>query len=190
MISLPISVLQTKDENFISLSTIQEHQKFCKSFLKSYHSFERKKTLDKDKTKTKLEELFCITHKKSNQEEILKWFGNLGEEERIKICTIQNKWLVNLLIQLYLLSVTYDDISLKPIYQMAELFKDNKNFEHIEVNSYNNDNSYKSNGNNYEKNNELIIDLSLYENFFSMDCNKSANIFNKKEIENRIGRKK
>ena len=183
MISLPISVLQSKDENFISLSTIQEHQKFCKSFLKSYHSFERKKTLDKDKTKTKLEELFCITHKKSNQEEILKWFGNLGEEERIKICTIQNKWLVNLLIQLYLLSVTYDDISLKPIYQMAELFKDNKNFEHIEVNSYNNDNSYKSNGNNYEKNNELIIDLSLYENFFSMDCNKSANIFNKKEIE-------
>ena len=63
MISLPISVLLTKDEKFISLSTIKEHQNFCKAFLKSYHSFEKRKTEDKDKNKFKFEEDFFQTEK-------------------------------------------------------------------------------------------------------------------------------
>ena len=177
MISLPISVLTTKEEIFISLSTIQEHQKFCKSLLKSYHSFEKKKTEGKNKIKFKFEEdEFFQTQKKQYQEEIIKWFGNLKESEKIKICTIQNKWLVNLLLQMYLISTSYDNIGFKPIYQMEKLFKDNKNFSHIEENGYNN--------NNY-KEQTLIHDLSLYENFFSIQFPTSTNLFSKKENEKR-----
>ena len=80
MISLPISVLTTKEEIYISLSTIQEHQKFCKSLLKSYHSFEKKKTEGKNKIKFIFEEEFFQTQKKQYQEEIIKWFGNIKEE--------------------------------------------------------------------------------------------------------------
>ena len=176
MISLPISVLTTKEEIYISLSTIHEHQKFCKSLLKSYHSFEKKKTEGKNKIKFKFEEEFFQTQKKQYQEEIIKWFGNLKEEEKIKICTIKNKWLVNLLLQMYLISTSYDNIGFKPIYQMEKLFKDNKNFSHIEENSYNN--------NNYKDQN-LTHDLSLYENFFSIQFPTSSNLFSKKENEKR-----
>ena len=186
MISLPISVLTTNEENFISQSTIQEHQKFCKALLKSYHSFKNKKigVQGKTKTKFKFEENFFSENKKSNQEDVFKWFGNLNEEERIKICTIKNKWLVNILIQIYLLSVTYDDISLKPLDEMEDLFNDNKNFEHIEDNSYNKNTLNKKNENIYEINNDDINkDLSLYENFFSIDYPKGVNILNKKEDE-------
>jgi len=177
MISLPISVLTTKEEIFISLSTIQEHQKFCKSLLKSYHSFEKRKTEGKNKIKFKFdEEDFFQTQKKQYQEEILKWFGNLKVEEKIKICTIQNKWLVNLLLQMYLISTSYDSVGFKPIYQMEKLFKDNKNFSHIEDSSYNNNNNKEQN---------LIHDLSLYENFFSITFPTSTNLFSKKENEKR-----
>ena len=186
MISLPISVLTTNEENFISQSTIQEHQKFCKALLKSYHSFKNKKigVQGKTKTKFKFEENFFSENKKFSQEDVFKWFGNLNEEERIKICTIKNKWLVNILIQIYLLSVTYDDISLKPLDEIEDLFNDNKNFEHIEDNSYNKNTLNKKNENIYEINNDDINkDLSLYENFFSIDYPKGVNILNKKEDE-------
>ena len=146
MISLPISVLTTKEETFISLTTIQEHQKFCKALLKSYHSFEKKKSEDKDKYK--FEDIFFQTQKKQYRDEIMKWFGKLTIEERIKICTIQNKWLVNLILQLHLITTTYDNVSFKPIYQMGNLFKDNKHFAHIDNNSYNNKSNLEQNNNN------------------------------------------
>ena len=180
MISLPISVLTTKDEIFISLSTIQEHQKFCKALLKSYHSFEKKKSEDKDKN-NKFDDIVFQTQKKQYQEEIIKWLGKLSIEQRIKICTIQNKWLVNLILQLHLITTTYDNISFKPIYQMKELFEANKNFSHIENNGYNNSN-LNQNGNNNET--SLIHDLSLYENFFSIQfppSSKRFDNFNKNE---------
>ena len=140
MISLPISVLSTKIENFIPIATIKEHQQFCKNFLNSYHSFKKKKTGDKEKNKFQFEEEFFQTQKKQNQEEIMKWFSNLTEEERIKICTIKNKWLINLLLQLYLITTTFDVVNFKPIYEMENLFKDQKNFSHEEDDSYNNNN--------------------------------------------------
>ena len=94
MISLPISVLTTKEETFISLTTIQEHQKFCKALLKSYHSFEKKKSEDKDKYK--FEDIFFQTQKKQYRDEIMKWFGKLTIEERILNLFI--KWEIYLKI--------------------------------------------------------------------------------------------
>ena len=179
MISLPISVLTTKDENIISLTTIQEHQKFCKDLLQSYHSFKKKKTGNKDKNKFKSELDFYQSQKKPNQEEILKWFINLELEEKRKICCIQNKWLINLFIQLYLLTNTYDVITFEPIIDMENLFKDHKNFSHMD-DSYNNiyTNINYSQGSKY--------DLSFYENFFKINFdNSSAKRFNKQEEEKR-----
>ena len=159
MISLPISVLTTKDEKYIPLSTIQEHQKFCKALLKSYHSFNKKKTEDNSKNKFKSELEFYQLQNKQNQEEIFKWFINLNFEEKRKICSIQNRWLINLFIQLYLLHTTYDIVTFKPTIEMQNLFKDHKNFSHQDS-SYNN--LYSNNNSHYEQ--TLINDLSLYEN--------------------------
>ena len=180
MISLPISVLLTKDEKFISLSTIKEHQNFCKAFLKSYHSFEKRKTEDKDKNKFKFEEDFFQTEKIQNQEEIMKWFSNLSEEGRIKICTIKNKWLINLLLQLYLMTKTYDTVYFKPIFEMANLFQDTKNFSHNEDDSYNNNNDI-----NHNNSKNLIHDLNLYENFLSVKYPENTYYFNKEEEKKR-----
>ena len=178
MISLPKSVLLTKKEIYISLSTIEEHQKFCKAFLNSYHSFEKKKTEGKSKNNFKFEGEFFQTMKKQNQDEIMKWFFNLTEEQRIKICTIKNKWLVNLLIQLYLITKTYDNVKFKPFLEMKDLFKDSKNFSHMENDSYNN--------NLYQNNNEnkfLLKNLSLYENFFGLDFPKNTYYYYNKQEE-------
>ena len=121
----------------------------------------------------------------------MKWFGKLTIEERIKICTIQNKWLVNLILQLHLITTTYDNVSFKPIYQMGNLFKDNKHFAHIDNNSYNNKSNLEQNNNNNNNNNDtnLINDLSFYENFFSIQypefAQSSSNFNNsgKKKME-------
>ena len=183
MISLPISVLTTKEEAFISLSTVQEHQKFCKALLKSYHSFEKKKSEDKDKNK--LDEVFFQNQKKQYRDEIMKWFGKLTIEERIKICTIQNKWLVNLILQLHLITTTYDNVSFKPIYQMANLFKDNKHFSHIDNNGYSNNINLSQNINNNNDTN-LINDLSFYENFFSIQYPEFGQSYNNNEKKNNL----
>ena len=180
MISIPISVLSTKNEEYISLSTIKEHQNFCKAFLKSYHSYEKKKTEDKGKNKNKFEENFFQTEKKQMQEEIFKWFSNLTEEERIKICTIKNKWLVNLLLQMYLLSSTYDNVYFLPVHEMKTLFEDNKNFSHNEDGSYNNNNTYTN-----DDSSNLVYDFNFYENFFKLDLPTNINIFNKQEEKKR-----
>ena len=42
MSSLPFSILLTKNEEIIPLLSIQEHQKFCKSLLKSYLTYKNK----------------------------------------------------------------------------------------------------------------------------------------------------
>ena len=47
MCSLPFLILSKQDEKILPLLTIQEHQKFCKSLLKSYQSYEKRKSEEK-----------------------------------------------------------------------------------------------------------------------------------------------
>ena len=97
MSSLPYSILLTENEEILPQLSIQEHQKFCKSLLKFYQSYKKRNSNEKsDKNKLKIEDEYFKTQKKQKQEEILKWFENLSEYEKIKICTIKNKWLVNI----------------------------------------------------------------------------------------------
>ena len=188
MCSLPFSILSKQDENIIPLLTIQEHQKFCKSLLKSYQSYEKRKTEEKvDINKYNLEDNIFQTQKKQNQEDILKWFENLTEYQKIKICTIKNKWLVNILIQLYLIYKTYDPCYFKPIMEMEDLFQTQKNFSHIGE-----DSKYGYNDiDNYNKRNFFPQDFNFYENFFTTQyLNNNYNRFNKEESEKKEKEKK
>ena len=113
MCSIPYCILSTQDENILPQDTIQEHQKFCKSFLALY---ENRKIKDE------------LNVSKIDQKKIFEWFKNLTENQKISICTIKNKWLVNILIQLYLIYNTYDSCYIKPNFEMAKLFQAQKNF--------------------------------------------------------------
>ena len=194
MSSLPYSILTKEDNDILPLLSINDHQKFCKSLLKSYHSY-KKKEEKADKYKYKSEEEILQTQKKQNQEEILKWFESLTEYQRIKICTIKNKWLVNIFLQLYLIYKTYDGCYIKPILEMESLFQDQNNFSHGNEDNKNQllNNSINSlNYNNYEnKKNFFPNDLNYYENFFSLQCKgTNYNMFDKKETERREKEKK
>ena len=43
MASIPYSILLCQKENVLPMSTIQDHQKFCKKFLKAHQIFEKYK---------------------------------------------------------------------------------------------------------------------------------------------------
>ena len=181
MSSLPFSVLSTQIEDILPLLSIQEHQKFCKSLLKSYQSYKKKSSDEKtDISKIQFDDFFQIP-KKQNQDEILKWFENLTIYDKIKICTIKNKWLVHLFIQLYLVYKTYDTSYLKPTVAMKNLFQAQKNFSH------GNEESQFINLNipseqNYNKNAFSVGDLNYYENFFSLECTtNNYKMFNSEE---------
>ena len=186
MSSLTYSILLNENEEILPMLSIQEHQKFCKSLLKFYQSFKKKNSDEKiNKNKLKLEDEYFQTHKKQNQEEILKWFENLTEYEKIKICTIKNKWLVNILIQLYIIYNTYDSCYIIPNFQMEDLFQPQKNFSHEEEDLLNNIMS-KNYYQNYSKKKILVNNLNFYENYFKIDKNNNNNIFSKTECEKRI----
>ena len=146
MSSIPYCILLTQDEKILPSSTIQEHQKFCKSFLASY---ENRKSKDE------------MHLSKKEKKRIFKWFKNLTEHQKISICTIKNKWLVNIIIQLYLIYNTYDSYYIKPNFEMANLFQ-----------TQNNSKIYRPD------------DLNFYENY-SQIIYPNVNIFNDKEAKKR-----
>ena len=189
MSSIPYSILSSLNDDILPILTIEEHQKFCKSLLKSYQSYEKKKSEEKiDRNIYKSEDEFFETQRKQNQEEIFKWFENLSEFQRIKICTIKNKWLINLFIQLYLIYKTYDSCYLKPIIEMEDLFQAQKNFSHGSEESvftpFNDIYSLKT-----LKNNDIFQskDLNFYENYFKIVYKNTNNfcMFNEKEVKKR-----
>ena len=147
MSSIPYCILLTQDEKILPLETIQEHQKFCKSFLALY---ENRKSKDE------------LHLSEKNKKKIFKWFKNLTEHQKISICTIKNKWLVNILIQLYLIYNTYDSCYIKPNFDMANLFQ-----------IQNNSKTYRPD------------DLNFYENYFQIIYH-NVNIFNDKEAKKEI----
>ena len=53
MSSIPICVLSTQDEKILPSATIQEHQKFCKSFLALYEKRKSKDDLNLPKKNKK-----------------------------------------------------------------------------------------------------------------------------------------
>ena len=194
MSSLPFSILLSQNEEVIPLLSIQEHQKFCKSLLKSYLTYKSRISDEKtDKNKYISEQDYFQTQKKQNQKEIMKWFETLTIYQRIKICTIKNKWLVNILIQFYLMYKTYDSCYLIPIKEMKDLFQPQKHFSHGDgespIKGFNTSNN--PHPQNYKQNNSFPNDLNFYGNFFSTEFpGINCSMFNLKESEKRDKEKK
>ena len=189
MSSLPFSVLSNQIEDILPLISIQEHQKFCKSFLKSYQSYKKKISDEKIDISMNQYDDFAPMPKKQSRDEILKWFESLSIYEKIKICTIKNKWLVNIFIQLYLVYKTFDTTYLKPTVGIQNLFQAQKNFSH--GNEEELINFYLSSDANNSKNTFSPNDLNLYENYFSLQYPKNDyKMFNNEESERREKEKK
>ena len=49
MASIPYSILLSQKQNVLPISAIQEHQQFCKKFLKAHQTFEKYKNNSKSK---------------------------------------------------------------------------------------------------------------------------------------------
>ena len=173
MCSIPYCILSTQDENILPQDTIQEHQKFCKSFLALYENRKFKDELNVSKI---------------DQKKIFEWFKNLTENQKISICTIKNKWLVNILIQLYLIYNIYDSCYIKPNFEMTKLFQAQKNFCHCcdNINFQNLNDCYSLSNiqNNNNSKSFMSNDLNFYENFFQI-IYTNVNIFNDKEVKKR-----
>ena len=114
MYSIPLSLL-TKTSNIINESDIQESQNFCKLFSKAKLSYDNKS------------EDLKLQHTKNLQSNIWQWLDNLPLEEKIKICTIKNKWLIKILIQLSFFHFIDRKTRFEPISDMNMLFANNQN---------------------------------------------------------------
>ena len=189
MCSIPYTVLKKPDQEIISLSTITDHQSLCKNILKIYQLHERKKEENSNTNKLNKDIIESDNNTIFNEDgklqmKIFTWFENLTIEEKIKICTINNKWLVKLIIQLYLLYQEDNEIKFTPLPEMKYFLKCQKAaYQNSNVLSNSNNNFYSFNGYlsleflGFGCNNQTIKDkkinnpdrkLDYYANFFEI----------------------
>ena len=129
MCSLPYSLLTKAESSVLPQSIIQEHQNFCKLFLKYKSSYDKKKEENKnlDSAPTSSEK----SKEDQNQLKIWNWFENLPFELKIKICTIKNTWLVKIIIQLFFIYEIDNKSTFSPTKDMALVFSNQKNYQNI-----------------------------------------------------------
>ena len=138
MCSIPYSVILTHKDNILSLSDIQEHQNFCKKFLKAHQSFEKFKNNTKSKITFVNENVFLYNHKDQkmqNQLDILNWLNSLNQEERLSLFSIKNKWLMNIFTQMFFIYYKMGNYSYKPLSEMCIFFNNQKNYSSREESS-------------------------------------------------------
>ena len=127
MASIPYSILLNQNDNILPISIIQDHQKFCRQFMKAHQTFEKY-----NKTKSKLafinDNVFLFCKKKQNQEDILNWLSSLPTEEKRSILSIKNKWLVNIFSQLFYIYYKMGNYCFKPLGEMFIFFDDQKKY--------------------------------------------------------------
>ena len=134
MYSIPLSLL-TKTPKILNDPDIQESQNFCKLFSKAKLSY------DKKSESLKLQRI------KNLPSNVWQWLDNLPLEEKIKICTIKNKWLIKILIQLSFFHFIDRKTTFEPINEMNILFTNYQSLALLNQN-YNN---YFQNGRDSKK---------------------------------------
>ena len=125
MYTIPLFLL-TKETNILSKSDIQEHQNFCKLFSMAQASYEKK--LQDSKSKK------CNNIQKSEKDllsNVWSWFDNLSFEDKLKICTIKNNWVLRILIQLSFFYFLDNKTTFKPIDEMNIAFTSNQNYSFL-----------------------------------------------------------
>ena len=198
MASIPYSILLSQKPNVLPISAIEEHQKFCKKFIKAHLTFEKYKNNSKSKIAFINDSVFIINQKK-NQSDVIEWFNSLSEEQKLSLLSIKNKWLVNIFTQLFFIYYKMGNYSYKPLSDMCFCFEDQKKYlsRDQRENSYNNlyklleskkaslKQDIKDNENdNY---NEYIFDeLNLYSNFFESKEIIDSNYLKSEKRENEI----
>ena len=199
MCSIPYSLLTKVDLNVLPQSFIQEHQNFCKLFLKAKSSYERKK---EDNKNLKYSASFILDKNKDSKDfpsslKIWNWLENLPFEQKIKICTIKNKWLVKIIIQLYFIYKIDNKSTFCPIHDMNILFTNQSNYQnypniggllckniHI-ISNYND----KKNFLGYKEDDYCGLYFNIKENDFSAikkDVDEEEKEFEKKFLDNII----
>ena len=130
MYSIPLFLLNNEN-NILTRADIQNHQNFCKLFFKAQSTFESK--LEESKSKK--------TQKKDKDlpSKVWSWFDNLPFEQKLKICTIKNKWVLKILIQLYFIHLMGNKTTFEPSYDMKVLFTTYPNYPLLYFNSNNKD---------------------------------------------------
>ena len=128
MASIPYSILLCQKENVLPMSTIQDHQKFCKKFLKAHQTFEKYKNNSNSKLAFINDNVFLFNQKKQSQKDILTWFDSLSEEEKLSLFSIKNKWLVNIFTQMFFIYYKMGNYTYKPLSDMCFCFEDQKKY--------------------------------------------------------------
>ena len=131
MFSLPYSILVKGESNIIPQDVIQEHQSFCKLFIRAKTQYEKKKNNSKINPKEK---------NKDNQTKIWNWFEKLSYEQKLKICSIKNKWLVKIIIQLFIIYKLENKHTFEPINSMLFCFSEQYNSPNLDILDMNNKN--------------------------------------------------
>ena len=187
MASIPYSLLLNQNDNILPISIIQDHQKFCRQFMKAHQTFEKY-----NKTKSKLafinDNVFLFCKKKQNQEDILNWLSSLTIEEKRSILSIKNKWLVNIFSQLFYIYYKMGNYCFKPLGEMFIFFDDQKKY----LNKNDNCNPFlplfeilesKKISNKAHSKKESCINKNKEEKDYSCDeSNLYSNYFEMKEI--------
>ena len=177
MYSVPFFLLN-KESNIFTLSDIQNHQNFCKLFVKAQISYERK-VEEYNNTNKKEKKEFKERKEKDLQNKIWIWFENLSLEEKIKICTIRNKWLVKILIQLYFIYSIDNKNTFSPTPEMDIFFSNGFNVNYKNLYLFKN---YKDSKKYIGYNEDDYC--KLYFNIKETDFNRNKKIKTKEEIDN------
>ena len=131
MCSIPYSLLTKDDSNDFPQSIIKDHQNFCKLFLKAQSSYERINERKKEENKNIKGSSPEKNKELQNQSKIWNWFENLSFKQKKKICTIRNKWLVKIIVQLYYIYILDPESTFEPSHNMKVLFSNQKNYQKI-----------------------------------------------------------
>ena len=136
MITIPFNLFDLNNTSY------KEHQNFAQKLDENIS-----KSLIKDKSN---ENLAYKSLKQINGDEIrtsvLNWFSKISQEEKITICTIRSKWLIEAFYQMYLLFQRNNKISFDPSEEMFIFFKKNNEDGKANQNSLNPFNLLNLNG--------------------------------------------
>ena len=204
MSSLPYSILLKQQPNILPISSIIEHQKFCKKFIKAHQTFEKYKNNSKNKVAFINNNVYLLANKDQNQSEILDWFNSLQQEEKLSIFSIKNLWLTKQFTQMIYIFYKMGNYNYKPILDMCVFFKEQKNYIFKEESKISfsyisdilakwnipfNSNTITESSNNVDNNKDIneykYDELNLFSNFWEYKEIIDTNYLNseKREME-------
>lgn len=167
----------------------KEQQNFADILNKEIIKFEKSIPTNKTKEFLKITKAISENKKEIIQEKVINWLSKLSLEDRRKVSTISEYWIKEVIIQMYLLYKTNNNIIFKPVDENNNFFKknnqENKKSEYDEFMSFLNfiispNNEIANKTNNLNDNKKFKNNSFFYYNKYFIK------IQNKNEKENNI----